>query len=873
MPAGSIEGDVLVITPHRAAATALGVAHYNLPRLAQSVLRESSGLTVAPNALARHTLKRVIAETVKNADPGSMAVRLKTILETVLRTGIDVDALIEKGSPRVRELGVITKKYKAELLKDNLIDRAELLWAAAHCNPQPRPLFIYGHHRARKEEIVFINAVAGIGSTFHLPCHDDGIFTGNRQWAERLLGFGWQTTDTTTTSPLTTGQTLATNFTSSTKTATACDAIAYPNIESEVRGTLSLIKKLIVDGIDPYEIAIVCRDQDSYAPLIHAVAVEYGMPVRIQHSVELNGTVLGGFVRLMLDAVAQDFGYESAARFLMHPFGPGMPEGVWTAARQTRTSGREAWSAFGIDLASFDWPETQTLTAWTNCTMQALDVFEARKRAANRTREILAYDKFTESLSAVEKIEGSRDLKFEEFAAIVREVLADESVPFAPGAAGVALFEPNTILGAEFDHLFVIGMAEGVFPAPARENPVIDFFERKLLGQYGIEFEEAAEVARWEALSFYLTLLTGRRSVSFSYPSSLDNGELLPNSFFDRLDIKPTKAPVDNEMVSSTEELRTVLLRTEESSDRDLVLNAARCQFAVELNRENSPDYDEYDGLIGIPFDSAERRWSASQLTTIGQCGFRWFAQRVIKLKPVDEIDPGMDYTKRGTFYHKVLEIAVSKAMAEDDIRAATLRHLDAAFAEAEKCPDAAVPTLMNWDLQRAEHIAALKKSVESAEFIEDGARVIGLEQKFEETWNGFRFSGSIDRVDETRDGMIAIDYKTSSAPPKGAKDESGKLTVDVQIPLYSNIALRKLYPAGTLGRSVYYSLVNGKVLRAEKEDDFEKLEALLSRIRESLATGNFAVDPDAEKYACKYCNFDQVCRKGPRLERKTANT
>ncbi|MBK7931985.1 MAG: PD-(D/E)XK nuclease family protein [Acidobacteria bacterium] len=402
---------------------------------------------------------------------------------------------------------------------------------------------------------------------------------------------------------------------------------------------------------------------------------------------------------------------------------------------------------------------------------------------------------------------------------------------------------------------------------------MIDFFERKLLGQHGIEFEEAAEVARWEALSFYLTLLAGRRSVSFSYPSSLDNGELMPNSFFDRLGLTPLKAPPDTKIVSSVKERRMVVLRTQESPSDDMVLAPARVQYAVELNRENSPHYDEYDGVIGVPFEPGDRRWSASQLTAIGQCGFRWFAQRVLKLEPVEEIELGMDYTKRGTFYHKVLELAVSRAMAEGDIRAATLQHLDAAFAEAEKSPDAAVPTLLNWDLQRAEHIGALRKAVESVEFISDGARVIGLEQMFEETWNGFRLIGYIDRVDETPDGLIAIDYKTSSVPPKGAKDEAGKLTVDVQIPLYSNVALKKLYPAGTLGNSVYYSLVKGKVLRAEKEDDFVKLDGLVNRIKKTLADGNFAVDPDADEYACTYCKFDQVCRKGLRLERKTANT
>lgn len=863
---------VRVITPHRAAASALGESYFSLPRLAREVLRTCRGLSVAPDVLARHTLKSVIARVLPEADPGSIATRLREILKTVLRIGIDINSLIEHGSPRVRELGVITKAYRAELLNNDYIDGAELLWAAAHCDPEPRPLFIYGHHRARKEEILFINAIAGDGSTYFLPCDEDGIFTGNREWAERLVQFGWEAETAAAGTPQTVGEHLAATFTGANIHVSGFSASVYPTIEAEVRGVLSRAKLMITKGTDPYQIALVCRDQDAYAPVIRSVAGEYNLPVQIRHKVPLNSTVFGGFVKLLLDAVDQDFGYEAAARSLMQPLGPGLPEGVWTTARLRHASGRKAWDELGIDLAATNWPESQTLAGWTASLKGALEAFGVRQRAARHAREILAHDRFLESLWSIAKFEDSRVLRFEQFSAIVAEVLADESVPFAPGSAGVTLFEPNTILGAKFDHLFVMGMAEGVFPAPATENPVIDFYERKLLGQYGIEFEEAAEVGRWEALSFYLTLLAGERSVSFSYPSTIDNGERMPNSFFDRLGVKPAKAPVDPNVVSSVEERRTVLLRTAEQLGDDPVIDAARSQFDVELSRENSPVYNEFDGVIGIPLDPSTRVWSASQLTTIGQCSFRWFAQRVLRLDPVDEIELGMDYTKRGTFYHRVLEIAVAKAIGEADIRGATLRHLDEAFAEAENDPEVAVPTLLNWDLQRQEHITALKKAVESAEFIGEGSRVVGLEQKFEDVWQGFPVVGYIDRVDDTPNGLIAIDYKTSSAAPKGAKDEEGKLTVDVQIPLYSNVALKKLYPEGTLGDSIYYSLVKGKVLRKEKEDDFEKLEALAGRIRFTLAGGNFAVDPDKDEYACTYCQYDQVCRKGPRLERKLSN-
>ena len=181
---------IRVITPHRAAASVLGESYFSLPKLARDVLRTCRGLSVAPDVLARHTLKSVIAGVLPEADPGSIATRIREILKTVLRIGIDVDSLIEHGSPRVRELGIITKAYRAELLNNKYIDREELLWAAAHCEPEPRPLFIYGHHRVRKEEIVFINAIAGDGSVYYLPCDEDGIFTGNREWAERLVAFG-----------------------------------------------------------------------------------------------------------------------------------------------------------------------------------------------------------------------------------------------------------------------------------------------------------------------------------------------------------------------------------------------------------------------------------------------------------------------------------------------------------------------------------------------------------------------------------------------------------------------------------------------------------------------------------------------------------
>lgn len=863
--------DALVITPHRAAASSLGVSYCNLPRLAREVLRKR-GITVASAVLARYILKKVISRNYPDADPSGIASRIREILQTVLRTGIDVDQLIEIGSPRVRQLGVITKAYRDELMQRNYIDRSELLWAATNCDPEPRSLLVYGHHRARKEEIAFINAIAGDGSSYFLPCQDDGIFTVNRGWADWLNERGWQIDDVASGQVDTAGARLAARFVGLADDAPDSAAMAYPNVEAEVRGVLAEIKQIIVSGSDPYGIAIVCRSQDDYAAVIAKVAAEYGLPVQIKSSLRLSSTVFGGFVRLLLDASESDLGFEATARLLMHPFGPGIPDGEWKKARIQHTSGGEAWRALGVDLSEISRSSTQSIGSWSEIFKAVFAACDVRKKAALRAREIIAFEKFIDSLEVIAKLEGPRTMVFDEFAAVVMEVLADEAVSFATASAGVTLYEPNTILGATFDHLFVVGMAEGTFPAPASENPVIDFYERKQLVNYGIDFEEAAEVARWEALSFYFTLLAGRSSVSFSYPMSVENGERMESSFFDRLGIKAVKASVDLSIVSSVEERRSVFLRSGTEAGGDSVLAAARSQFEIEFQRENSPVYDEFDGVIDIAINPELRRWSVSQLTTIGQCGFRWFAQKILRLEPVEEMEIGLDPATRGKLYHKALEIAVGRALEDRDIRAATIRHLEGAFAEAETNEEVRLPVLANWDLQRTEHVIYLRKAVEAADFIREGARVVGLEQEFNAEWQGFRMNGTIDRVDETPDGLVAIDYKTSSAAPKGAKDATGKLSIDIQLPIYSQVALKHLYPGGKLGRSAYYSLTKGKVLKEVGSEYPAELDEFAGRIKKMLADGNFAVDPDVNGDACKYCSFDLVCRKGPRIERKMSN-
>ncbi|MBV9214660.1 MAG: PD-(D/E)XK nuclease family protein [Acidobacteria bacterium] len=853
-----------VVTLHGGVAAALNLPHLSLRQIAVDELRKR-GISTAPRITARHTLKRAIASVLMGVDPPAEAARIRASLDIVLRTGIDCETLIEFGSPRVQNLGRITREYRRALEEKRLIDPAEVFIAAAALKPAARKLFIYGHFRARSEEAQFIDTIAADESEYYLPIGEDNIFEVNRKWADWLVARGWSI-ERSTADAGSTGEQTASSFISGANVAGTVAAVRYRSVDGECRGILREVKKLLTAGAPGHSIAIACADQSTYAPVLEEVATEFGIPLRFRNETPIGETAFGGFIRALLEAVSSDLSYEAAARLFKHRLGPSLESSVWKTARHRRSSGHEAWNVIGVDTDALRWPEQQNLSGWIKSIEEVVAVYGGRAALRADAKELTAYDLFFESLEAAAQLEAENKLSLDAFRATAFEILSEEKVPFRPEHGGVGVFDPEAMIGSSYETLFIAGLSEGIYPAEIIEDSVVDFLERRDLANHGVEFAGAAEMARWESLSFYFTLAAARDRIILSCASSMDNRELLASSFFDRLGLKPKSDTTS--IAASLSENRRLILRHDTSAD-DAAIHAARFQRKVESDRESSSPYDEYDGVTGIAIDPAKHTWSASQLTMIGQCGFKWWGQRALKLADIEEVETGMDYTKRGTFYHKVLEIAARKAQGAENVREAVLANIDEAFAEAENDPETPLPMISNWDMQRAEHIRAIKKAVRAKDFIRYGSTIEDVEREFELTWRDFKLRGAIDRIDNTPEGLVAIDYKTSGSPPKGAKDDRGKLGIDVQIPLYAKVALPHLYPEGNFGESIYYSLTKGVILAPKKSSELAPVEQLLARVRGDLGRGSYAVDPDTNLDACQYCEFDPVCRKGPRLERK----
>jgi RecB family exonuclease len=275
------------------------------------------------------------------------------------------------------------------------------------------------------------------------------------------------------------------------------------------------------------------------------------------------------------------------------------------------------------------------------------------------------------------------------------------------------------------------------------------------------------------------------------------------------------------------------------------------------------------DGFVGVGVDPDARVWSATQLRDLGSCRFRWWVQREWGVRAPDEGAEELTPLLEGRLYHLALAGALHAAVGRrgPDARSAALAALEAAFEAAERAErlDDVVP---HWPRLRAEHLAHLRALIEAPDFLPDEHEVVGTEERFAGDWHGWAVQGYVDRIDRTPDGVELIDYKLSGRPPAGARDAELKPTLDLQLPLYVDVAAPALRPGEPVAGAAYLSLrTRARVpARAPGADD---LADLLARLRASLAAGFFPPEPDPS--VCRLCDLASVCRKGPHLERRPA--
>jgi ATP-dependent helicase/DNAse subunit B len=868
-----VDSQVHCITPTKAIAKSLRTPHHSLETLAQTRVNQQ-GWIVASSLLSRRLLQNAVREIIKTQDVEGTAAAFLATIQELFRCGMNLTKLQQQPSVRIQQLASLAINYQQKLRSRHCLDRGELFWQASKTQNKSSYLF-YGYFALQSDELTFLDTIAGHGSIIVLPqieAVSREFFTRYHYTLKFLQEQKWELI----TSPLSKntaecqlklsshndilGKKLQKYFL--TPQSRSCGILhCYPDKITEVRGVLTQVKILLDRGVAARDIVLVAKNEPLYGATLIDVAWEYHLTFRALYEIPLEQTRMGAWLKLLLEVIETNFPFEATAKLLSHPLVKLMEEETWLQARQTHPQTIADWLELGIDLDLLNFPPRDRRDNWLKRIQDILAQWEILEHGKAWGREVIAYYRLQAALIESAKPPAEtigRNVLIQE----LKELLALLTVPAQPGNGGVELHAPSSLWGTQYEYVFVLGMGEGIFPSAIAPEPILDYHDRQQLAQKGFNIATAAETAQTEAFTFYNLLGIATKSIIFSYPQLIDRQTILPSPYLNRLGLQPS--PLESLPLASWETTRQLYLRQPQLIKDPLIPQIVRA-WEVETGRESVLPPDEYDGIMGIANDPARFTFSASQLTQLGQCPFKWFASRLLKLQELPEAESDLTATFRGNLYHRCLELSLAEIKTATDLATFNRQQLEAAFCQAER--ELQLTQLSGWDARRQEHLEQLYLNLTAADFLPPDREVFARETEFTTQWYGLQVRGKVDRIDRTAAGLTVIDYKTNSNIPAGIKDETGKASIDLQLTLYID-AIEQTHPNISVERAIYYSLSKNKAMGRTKPEP-EKLAAFAATVKTYLERGYYPIAPDRDRQACQYCPFDAVCRQGNRLSRK----
>jgi ATP-dependent helicase/DNAse subunit B len=536
---------------------------------------------------------------------------------------------------------------------------------------------------------------------------------------------------------------------------------------------------------------------------------------------------------------------------------------------------------------------------------------------------------------------------------------------------GLRVLEATDVRGLRFRAIFIAGMIEGGFPLRASRDWLYPHEERVRLQKQGIFLEDiSTDTLLKEEHYFYQTACRATERLYLTRPLALNDGSETVASYYleelsraiapAQIEIKQIRGDVDAHDVldaSRTNELAMALIRQSEQLPRQQNVTrlsptaveqllkraatqgdiSASAQNRVAIERErNGKWFGPYDGEISntdlrqmlARHFGPDHVYSASRLSSYGNCSYRFFASRVLRLEPRTEAALDLQAIDAGKLLHDILRRFFEKhrgeylpAQGHDALQKDLAETADAVFKEYEdKVPplndriwkiDCEIRKLIldqvllhELRLQEKTNPRGLRPTYFELAF----GRAVTLSDphstsdylKFERETTGAKelalVQGQIDRVDVSQDGetAIAYDYKLS----KGARLEDIESGREVQLPIYL-AALEQLFlPSFQLAGGGYYTLrakgsrLNQGLYRAMladctlispqahksrlTDDEWQRIRKRVTEhiwnFIDGMRGGHFRVKPALGKTTCKFCDYSAVCRYDAyRISRKKA--
>ena len=576
-------------------------------------------------------------------------------------------------------------------------------------------------------------------------------------------------------------------------------------------------------------------------------------------------------------------------------------------------------------------------------------------------------------VAAIKSVEIARKeltvIRLATFLQEVRRALGSQSqLAVAPDRAGLRVLEATDVRGLRFRAVFIAGLIESGFPLTASRDWIYPHEERDRLREYGLTLEDISpNTLLKEEHYFYQCACRATERLYLTRPLMLeDDTETVGSYYIDELRRAIAPFKVETEIVrrdydgkhleeaSTTNEMNVSLVRQQErhlhrgqkegllpqprikslltlARNDGFLSDAALRRIAIERER-CGPHFGPYDGIITNPdlLNLLKQKFgpdfihSASGLSVYGNCPYRFFAQRVLRLEPRGEAALDLQAIDAGKLLHDILRRFFERHRREPlhkldrkKLQTELATIADKVFDEHERV----VPPLNKqiWKIDREIRKILLDQVLLYELEIQESAEREGVVPAyFEVAFGGARstakdpdskdepleltrqtfvgeesikISGQIDRVDVARDDtVVAYDYKLSTGSNR-SDITSGR---SLQLPIYLEALERLILPEHPIAGGGYYvirgaqdrrnkglyraSQLDYLRLRAKNsvftDDDWQKIrEQVVARIWEFLdgmRAGDFRVDPAERLKTCRFCDYVAVSRYNrDRIDRK----
>ncbi len=460
--------------------------------------------------------------------------------------------------------------------------------------------------------------------------------------------------------------------------------------------------------------------------------------------------------------------------------------------------------------------------------------------------------------------ESAVDMRMETFFRLVKRITDSITIPFhGEPLSGLQIMGVLETRALDFDRIILLSMNEGIFPVKKTANSFIPYNLRRGFGLPTYEHQDSV----W-AYHFY-RLIYRAKEVTLLYDTrsnGLQTGE--KSRFIHQLHYH-YNLPVENELV-----VYDVV------SGDESVLEISKNASVISL-------LDEFR-------KGSKRAISASAINTYLDCPLKFYFSILENIQDEEKVSESIETNVFGSILHKVMEILYKPfcgKMVTSDLlslikknQKAMSEAIEIAFSEIFFKSDKR-QTLIGQNYLIGEMIRKYVMKVLEHDDKLTPFQYIESEKKVNTDFtlsdnSVVQLKGFIDRIDEVKDTVRIVDYKSGSGTNAFSSVSSlfdseiqNRPKAVMQVFMYSWMytKMKDIYKGGTISPQIYYMRTlfgekfNSSVLFERKEvnnfgefsEEFEQeLRMCLDKIFDSSTS--FTQTNDIK--TCSYCSFRSIC-------------